>query len=133
MSDEQDKRDKQKLVEALRVKLAERLAPVLADPRNRLRTIVAVKVLAIVNREIAQGEPPLDAEWANLKETVAGYEGAAELVSSLEAAVRGFSDDLRARIAAGEVEEAPARAAAAKVIRLALVKKLQLLAPVPGA
>ena len=131
MSDDQGKGDKDKLVEALRVKLAERLAPVLADPRNRLRTIVAGKVLAIVNREIGQGSPPLDAEWAALRDTVAGQPGAAELVSTLETSVRGFADDLRARIAAGEVEEAPARAAAVKVIRLALLKKLQLLAPVP--
>jgi hypothetical protein len=130
MSDEQDR---QKLVEALRTKLVERLAPALADPRNRLRTIVAVKVLSIVNREIGQGEPRLEADWANLKEIVAGQEGATALVSSLEAAVRSYEDELQARIAAGEVEEAAARAAAVKLIRLALLKKLQLLAPVPEA
>jgi hypothetical protein len=130
MSDEQDR---QKLVEALRTKLVERLAPALADPRNRLRTIVAVKVLSIVNREIGQGEPRREADWANLKEMVAGQEGATALVSSLEAAVRSYEDELQARIAAGEVEEAPARAAAVKLIRLALLKKLQLLAPVPEA
>lgn len=122
-----DEQDKDKLAADIRSKLAERLAPVLGDPKNRLRMMVAVKVLAIVNREIGQGAARLDSDWANLKETVAAQEGASELVASLEAAVGTYRDELQERIASGEMEEGPARDAAVKVIQLALLKKLGLL------
>ena len=122
-----DEQDKDKLAADIRNKLAERLAPVLGDPRNRLRMMVAVKVLAIVNREIGQGAPRLESDWANLKETVASQEGAAELVSSLETAVGTYREELQSRIASGEMEEGPARDAAVKVIQLALLKKLGIL------
>jgi hypothetical protein len=125
-----DEQDKGKLAEAIRDKLAERLAPLLGDPRNRLRMMVAMKVLAIVNREIGQGEPRLQSDWASLKETVAGQEGAPELVASLETAVSTYRDELQSRIAAGEMDEGPAREAAVKVIQLALLKKLGLVEPV---
>ena len=125
--------DKKKLAEALRKRLTERLAPVLLDPKNRLRTMVAAKVLSIVNREIGQGQPRLEAEWDSLKQTVAGQEGAAELVASLETALQAYAEELRSRVAAGEMEEAGARAAAVKVIQLGLLKKLGLLHPDPAA
>lgn len=128
-----DEQDKDKMAEAIRGKLAERLAPLLGDPRNRLRMLVAMKVLAIVNREIGQGEPRLESDWVNLKEAVAGQEGASELVATLEKAVGTYRDELQSRIAAGEMEEGPARDAAVKVIQLALLRKLGLLAPTPEA
>src|SRR5688500_6895926 len=125
--------DKKKLADALRKRMTERLAPVLLDPKNRLRTMVAAKVLSIVNREIGQGQPRLEAEWDSLKHTVAGQEGAAELVASLETALQAYAEELRSRVAAGEMEEAGARAAAVKVIQLGLLKKLGLLHPDPAA
>jgi hypothetical protein len=128
-----DEQDKEKLAEAIRGKLAERLEPLLGDPRNRLRMMVAMKVLAIVNREIGQGEPRLQSDWSSLKETVAGQEGVPELVATLETAVGTYRDELQSRIAAGEMEEGPAREAAVKVIQLALLQKLGLLTPVPEA
>jgi len=125
--------DKKQLADALRKRLTERLAPVLLDPKNRLRTMVAAKVLSIVNREIGQGQPRLDSEWDSLKQTVAGQEGAAELVASLETALQAYAEELRSRVAAGEMEEKGARAAAVKVIQLGLLKKLGLLHPDPAA
>jgi hypothetical protein len=125
--------DKKQLADALRKRLTERLAPVLLDPKNRLRTMVAAKVLSIVNREIGQGQPRLESEWESLKQTVAGQEGAAELVASLETALQAYAEELRSRVAAGEMEEAGARAAAVKVIQLGLLKKLGLLHPDPAA
>jgi hypothetical protein len=125
--------DKKQLADALRKRLTERLAPVLLDPKNRLRTMVAAKVLSIVNREIGQGQPRLESEWDSLKQTVAGQEGAAELVASLETALQAYAEELRSRVAAGEMEEAGARAAAVKVIQLGLLKKLGLLHPDPAA
>lgn len=125
-----DEETRARIVKAARAKLAEKLLPALADPRNRLRTVVAMKVLSIVDREIGRGEPRVEAEWQKLKESVASHEGAGELVSSLESAVRSYADELQSKIAAGEVEEAPARASAVKVIRLALLRKIQLTGPV---
>jgi hypothetical protein len=128
---EDDDDDKKKLADSLRKRLTERLAPMLADPRNRLRTVVAAKVLSIVSREIGQGQPRSEAEWASLKQTVAGQEGAAELVASLETALKAYAEELRTRVAAGEMEEAGARAAAVKVIQVGLLRKLGLIDPVP--
>ena len=125
--------DKKQLADALRKRLTERLAPVLLDPKNRLRTMVAAKVLSIVNREIGQGQPRQESEWDSLKQTVAGQEGAAELVASLETALQAYAEELRSRVAAGEMEEKGARAAAVKVIQLGLLKKLGLLHPDPAA
>ena len=119
--------DKKKISDALRAKINARLAPMLADPKGRLKMTVALRVLSIVNREIGEGQPRLDAEWATLKTAVAGQEGAEELVSSLQAAVRTYADELEKRIASGEMEEKPAREAAVKVVQAALLKKLGLL------
>ena len=131
MADDQE--DKQKAAEALRARVAERLGPILADPRNRLKTMVAVRVLSIVTREIGQGEPRRESDWEGLREAVAGQPGAEELVANLEAAMRKYADELRARIASGEMEEQPAREAALKVIQLALLRKLGLLERVAEA
>ena len=130
MSDEETK---QKLAKAARAKLAAQLMPALADPANRLRTAVAIKVLAIVDREIGKGEPRVESDWSKLKEMVAGQEGASELVSNLQASVQTYGDELRAKIAAGEADEKTARAAALKVIRVALLRKIQLAAPTAKA
>ena len=119
--------DKKKIAEALRAKVNARLAPMLADPKGRLKMTVALRVLSIVNREIGEGQPRLDSEWTTLKTAVAGQEGAEELVSSLQAAVRTYADELEKRIASGEIEEKPAREAAVKVVQAALLKKLGLL------
>lgn len=123
MSDEETKA---KLVKAAREKLAAHLLPALSDPRNRLRTVVAIKVLSIVDREIGKGEPRAQDDWDNLRKTVVGQEGAVELVDNLEAAVKSYGDEVEAKIKAGEADEATARAAAVKVIRLALLKKIQV-------
>jgi glycine oxidase len=119
--------DKEKIAEALRAKVTARLAPMLADPKGRLKMTVALRVLSIVNREIGKGEPRLESDWTTLKAAVAGQEGADELVSSLQTAVRTYADELEKRIASGEMEEKQAREAAVKVVQAALLKKLGLL------
>lgn len=128
---ESDEDEQKKAAEALRARLTERLAPILADPRNRLRTLVAMRVLSIAGREIGQGQPRRESDWTSLKEAVAGQEGAVEMVSSLQAAMSAYAGELQARIGSGEMEEAPAREAALRVIQLALLKKLGLLEPPP--
>jgi hypothetical protein len=63
---------------------------------------------------------------------VAGQEGAAELVESLETALQAYAEELQARVAAGEMADGEARAAAVRVIQLGLLKKLGLLHPDPA-
>jgi hypothetical protein len=99
----------------------------LADPKGRLKMTVALRVLAIVNREIGQGQPRQESDWTSLKAAVASQEGAGELVASLETAVTAYADELQKRIASGDMEEKPAREAALKVVQAALLKKLGLL------
>jgi hypothetical protein len=117
---------KAKVMQAAREKLAQQLLPGLTDPRNRLRTVVAIKVLSLVDREIGKGEPRSGEEWANLKKMVAGQEGAAEMVANLESAVASYADELAAKVKSGEVDEPSARAAAVKVIRLAVLRKIDI-------
>jgi FAD dependent oxidoreductase len=125
--EERERPDKQKIADALRAKVNERLAPIMADPKGRLKMTVALRVLSIVNREIGQGEPRLESDWTTLKAAVAGQEGAPELVASLENAVSAYASELQKRIASGEMEEKSAREAALKVVQAALLKKLGLL------
>ena len=119
--------DKQKLSDALRAKVNARLAPMMADPKGRLKMTVALRVLSIVNREIGQGQPRLESDWTSLRDAVAGQEGAGELIGSLQTAVTAYGDELQKKIASGEMEEKPAREAALKVVQAALLKKLGLL------
>jgi glycine oxidase len=123
----EERPDKSKLSDALRAKLTERLAPMMADPKGRLKMTVALRVLSIVNREIGQGEPRLESDWDTLKAAVAGQEGAADLVASLQTAVTAYESELEKKIASGEMEEKPAREAALKVVQAAILKKLGLL------
>src|SRR6185503_4371844 len=109
-----DQPSKEELVKLAKQRIAERLLPALKDPANRLRTVVAIKVLSIVDREIGRGEPRRPEDWSQLKEAVVGHEGAPEMVGSLEAAIATYAEDLAAKIKSGEIEEAPARAAALK-------------------
>src|SRR6185503_12769220 len=110
-----DRPSKEELVKLAKKKIAERLLPALKDPANRIRTVVAIRGLSIVEREIGKGEPRRPQDWTELKEIVAPQKGAPEMVESLEKAISTYGEELAAKIKSGEVEEAPARAAALKM------------------
>ena len=122
-----DQETRDKIAKVARKRLAEKLLPALADPLNRIRTVVAIKVLAIVDKEIGKGEGPRDEDWQAVRDMVAAQPGAAELVDTLKATVRSYDEDLVARIRKGDVDEAAARAAAVKIIRVALLKNIKLV------
>jgi hypothetical protein len=54
------------LIEAAQRHLAQEVAPALAEPRLRFRTLVAANVLAIAGRELTQAEAQAAAEWQRL-------------------------------------------------------------------
>jgi uncharacterized protein DUF6285 len=127
-----DRPTKEELVKLAKQRIAERLLPALKDPANRMRTVVAIRVLSIVEREIGKGEPRREQDWAELKEIVAPQKGAPEMVESLEKAINSYGEELAAKIKSGEVEEGPARAAALKLLRLTLLQKIRLVDPPPS-
>jgi hypothetical protein len=117
---------KARFIEMAKKKIAGEMLPALKDPRTRMRTVVAMKVLAIVDREIGKGMGHLPDDWNKLRQIVAKSPEAVEMVTRLETAVRGYADDVERKVKAGEVDPAAARDAALRSIRLSLLKKIQI-------
>jgi hypothetical protein len=117
---------KERVIRMAKQQIAGQMLPALKDPRNLMRTMVAIKVLGIVEREIGKGEGPLPGEWAKLKDLVAKSPEAVDMVGKLEDAMGTYAADLDRKIKAGEVDETQARESALKVIRMTLLKKIQI-------
>ena len=126
-----DQETRDKIAKIARQRLAEKLMPAMSDPKNRIRTMVAIKVLSIVDKQIGKGQGPLDQEWQEVRDMVAAQPGATDLVDTLKATVRSYEEDLEAKISKGGVDEAAARAAAVTVIRVALLKNIKLVETKP--
>lgn len=113
------------MVKAMLAKLQERLVPRLQDARIRRRTVVAVKVLSIVDRRIAKGIDPQPGEWDDVRAAVKEKPTAIPLIDAVEAAVEKYALDLKEKLKDGDVEnEAGARQAAAGIIRATIMSKL---------
>ncbi len=104
----QDRPEAHELIQAVEGFIEGELLPTLADPRLRFRALVAANVLAIVARELAQGEVMLFAEWQRLIPLLAETNVPPPLsMEELHAAVLGFNRELCARIRAGEADTGP--------------------------
>src|SRR5437773_4472539 len=102
----QDRPDAHELLEAVRMFLEEQIVPVL-DGTRQCHARVAANVLAIVGRELAEGECALVAERRRLVALLgvpAGNE--AESGATLAAAVRHLNETLAERIRRGDADEA---------------------------
>lgn len=127
------------LIAAARLQLEQNVIPTLADPRLRFQTLVAANVLAIVERELDQGEPALAAAWRRMA-VLAGNREEQPEGAALRAAVAEQSRALCARIRAGDYDEGPARrallahlrATAAAELAVANPRYLERLAPRQG-
>jgi hypothetical protein len=125
MTDSKAKADPE-MVKAMLAKLQERLVPKLQDARIRRRTVVAVKVLSIVDRRIAKGLDPQPGEWDDVRGAVKEKPAAIPLIDAVEAAVEKFAADLKEKLQGGDAEnEARARQAAAGMIRATIMSKLK--------
>lgn len=114
------------MVKAMLAKLQERLVPKLQDARIRRRTVVAVKVLSIVDRRIAKGLDAQPGEWDDVRNAVKEKPAAIPLIDAVQAAVEKYADDLDEKLKEGGAEnEAGARQAAAGLIRATIMAKLK--------
>lgn len=114
------------MVKAMLAKMQERLIPKLQDNKIRRRTVVAVKVLSIVDRRIAKGLDPQAGEWDDVRNSVKEKPAAWPLIDAVEAAVEKYAVDLKEKLAGGDAEnEAGARQAAAGLIRATIMSKLK--------
>lgn len=114
------------MVKAMLAKLQERLVPKLQDPRIRRRTVVAVKVLSIIDRRIAKGLDPQPGEWDDVRSALQTKPDAIPLIDAVEAAVEKYAAELKDKLKDGDAEnEAGARQAAAGLLRATIMSKLK--------
>jgi hypothetical protein len=106
----QDRPDVRELLEAVRGFLEQQAVPALEGTRQ-FHARVAANVLAIVGRELADGERSLRVEWERLVDLlgVAGADAPRD-AAALLAAVRALNIELAARIRAGAADAGPWRA-----------------------
>jgi hypothetical protein len=114
------------MVKAMLAKLQERLVPKLQDPRIRRRTVVAVKVLSIIDRRIAKAQDPQPGEWDEVRSALKEKPEAIPLIDAVEAAVEKYASELKEKMKDGDAEnEAGARQAAAGLLRATIMSKLK--------
>ena len=106
----QDRPDARELLDAVRGFLEEQVVPALEGTRQ-FHARVAANVLAIVGRELADGERALRDEWRDLIELLAVVDAPEPRDGpALLAAVRALNGELAARIRAGDADDGPWRA-----------------------
>ena len=113
MSDEPKDPDSRR---AFRERLEKEVMPGLAQPRSNMRMAVATNIMAIVDRQIGQGDHEAKKEWEQLLELVKGQPEATTMVANLAAAVHKYDEDLQAKIQAG-ADEAKLRSSAADLLK----------------
>lgn len=111
----------------LREKLETELIPKLQNQKIRTRTAVAVSVIALVDRQIGQGEGQLEDEWVKLRLIAKDQPKALQLIDSLKVAIDKYDDEIRTKSREAEADEAAMRRAANGVIRSAIMAKLKAL------
>jgi hypothetical protein len=125
----QDRPDARELLEAVRGFLEEQVVPAL-DGTRQFHARVAANVLAIVGRELADGERALRGEWRRLVELL-GVNAADPPVdgAALLAAVRALNDQLAMRIRAGAADADPWRARVVAHLKLTADERLVIANP----
>jgi hypothetical protein len=121
-----DRKADPEMVKAMLAKLQERLVPKLQDSRIRRRTVVAVKVLSIIDRRIAKGLDAQPGEWDDVRGALKEKPEAIPLIDAVQAAVEKYADELQQKLKDGDAEnEAGARQAAAGLLRATIMSKLK--------
>ena len=121
-----DRKADPEMVKAMLAKLQERIVPKLQDPRIRRRTVVAVKVLSIIDRRIAKAQDPQPGEWDEVRSALKEKPEAIPLIDAVEAAVEKYAAELKEKMKDGDAEnEAGARQAAAGLLRATIMSKLK--------
>ncbi|HET8645932.1 MAG TPA: hypothetical protein VFO85_10605, partial [Vicinamibacteria bacterium] len=115
------------LARKLKEKLETELIPRLQNQKIRTRTAVAVSVIALVDRQIGQGEGGLEEEWEKLRQMTHDQPKALQLVENLKLAIDKYDDEIRTKSKEAEADEPAMRKAANGVIRGAIMAKLKAL------
>jgi hypothetical protein len=114
------------MVKAMLAKLQERLVPKLQDSRIRRRTVVAIKVLSIIDRRIAKAQDPQPGEWDEVRAALKEKPEALPLIDAVEAAVEKYALELKEKLDDGDAaSEAGARQAAAGLLRATIMARLK--------
>lgn len=115
------------MVKAIRAKLEERLIPKLQGKRFRRKTVVALKVLSIIDHRIGKGEPANPADWDVVRDAVRkDRPEALPQIDAAEAAVEKFATELDTKLASGSENAEVARATAARILGTGIMRKLKL-------
>lgn len=113
------------MVKKMRAKLEERLIPKLQGTRFRRKTVVAIKILSIIDHRIGRGEAPKAGAWDEVREAVKSRPEAIPQIDAVEAAVEKFAAELDERFPPGSENVEATRSAAAKVLAATIMKKLK--------
>lgn len=129
----QDRPTALELLAAVREFLQQEIAPGLQEHRQRFRTLIAINVLAVVERELAGEEDQLRAEWRRLValDNTPGQPEPAlpETRAALRADIDARKRWLCARIQAGATDDGPWRAAVLNYTRWSVEEKLRIANP----
>ena len=117
----------EEMARKLRERLETELIPKLQNQKISLRTVVAVDVIALVDRQIAKGETDLDGEWEKLRTHVKDHPEALHLVTELKSAIDKYDLEIRTKSREAEADEEGMRKAANGIIRSAIMAKLKKL------
>ena len=125
----QDRPTIDELLDALRRFVEHDVVPNLSGGRQ-FHARVAANVLAIIGRELRDGDGFLRAEWRRLDALSGAPAGAPPSdAAELRAAVVAMNEALAARIRAGDVDDEPARAAVVAHLRATIEEKLRIANP----
>lgn len=127
----QDRPTAPELLDAVREFLEMEIVPTLDEHRLRFRTLIALNVLRIVQRELTGEEERLRGAWPRLVDLVEPGATAAPptALADLRADVDRLRRDLCRRIRAGDADDGPWREAALAYARWECEEKLRISNP----
>ena len=132
----QDRPNALELLAAVREFITRQVVPALESGRQ-FHARVAANVLAIVERELHDGDEPLRAEWMRLRPLCAPDAERAAIADEappldppvLRAAVGALNAELAARIRQGDADQGPLRDAVLTQLRATVDDKLRIANP----
>lgn len=121
----QDRPTVRELVDAVASFIEREIVPTVSDPRLRFRALVAANVLAIVSRELVEGDASLRAEWERLV-TMLGADAPGE---NIREEVDTMERALCAEIRAGRADAGAFRNEVLAHVEQTVKEKLQIANP----
>lgn len=128
----QDRPTASELLAAVREFLGQEIVPTLRDQRQKFRTLIAVNVLGVIERELSGEDERLRAEWRRLHTLLTADTtppAAPPSLDVLRATIDAQKRDLCARIQAGEADSGPWRLDVLAYTRWAVAEKLRVSNP----